>query len=96
MSQERKDLIRSLGAEIRLVSREQGGFQGAIRMSEDFARQTAGAFLPRQFENPDNVTAHFETTGPESGGEATRSDGFIACSEGPRGSPPDSPRNVVG
>jgi cysteine synthase A len=65
MSQERKDLIRSLGAEIRLVSREEGGFQGAIRMSEDFARQTAGAFLPRQFENPDNVTAHFETTGPE-------------------------------
>jgi cysteine synthase len=65
MSQERKDLIRSLGAEVRLVSREEGGFLGAIRMSEDFARATPGAFLPRQFENTDNVVAHEQTTGPE-------------------------------
>lgn len=65
MSQERKDLIRSLGADIRLVSREEGGFLGSIRMAEEFARRTPGAFLPRQFENPENVTAHFETTGPE-------------------------------
>jgi cysteine synthase A len=65
MSQERKDLIRSLGADVRLVSREEGGFLGSIRMAEEFARQTPGAFLPRQFENPENVAAHFETTGPE-------------------------------
>jgi cysteine synthase A len=65
MSQERKDLIRSLGADIRLVSREDGGFLGAIRLAEDFARRTPGAFLPRQFENEDNAAAHFETTGPE-------------------------------
>jgi cysteine synthase len=65
MSQERKDLIRSLGAEIRLVSREEGGFLGAIRMSQDYARATPGAFLPRQFENADNVAAHEQTTGPE-------------------------------
>lgn len=65
MSQERKDLIRSLGAEIRLVAREEGGFLGSIRMAEEFAERNPGAFLPRQFENPENVTAHFETTGPE-------------------------------
>jgi cysteine synthase A len=65
MSQERKDLIRSLGAEIRLVSRDEGGFLGSIAMAEEFARRTSGAFLPRQFENTDNVAAHYETTGPE-------------------------------
>ena len=65
MSQERKDLIRSLGAQVRLVSAAEGGFNGAIAMAEDFARAHPGAFLPRQFSNPDNVAAHAETTGPE-------------------------------
>jgi cysteine synthase A len=65
MSQERKDLIRSLGAQIRLVSREEGGFLGSIRLSEEFAVSTPGAFLPRQFSNEDNCAAHTETTGPE-------------------------------
>ena len=65
MSQERKDLIRSLGAEIRLVSPDEGGFLGSIEMAEDYARKNPGVFLPRQFENTDNVAAHFETTGPE-------------------------------
>ena len=58
MSQERKDLIRSLGAEIRLVSKEEGGFLGSIRLAEEFAAALDGAFLPRQFSNEDNVEAH--------------------------------------
>lgn len=65
MSRERIDLIRSLGAEIHLVSKEEGGFLGSIRMSEDFARATPHAFLPRQFSNIDNIEAHAATTGPE-------------------------------
>jgi len=65
MSQERKDLIRSLGARVRLVSREEGGFLGSIKLSEEFAARTPGAFLPRQFSNEDNVAAHAESTGPE-------------------------------
>jgi cysteine synthase A len=65
MSRERMDLIRSLGAEIRLVSREEGGFLGAIELAETFAAATRRVFLPRQFSNADNVAAHFETTGPE-------------------------------
>src|SRR5512135_3910120 len=51
MSQERKDLIRGLGAEVRLLSAAEGGFLGAIERAEDFARRTPGAFLPRQFSN---------------------------------------------
>lgn len=65
MSQERKDLIRSLGAEIRLVSREEGGFLGSIGLSEAFAKAHPGCFLPEQFANADNPDAHTETTGPE-------------------------------
>jgi cysteine synthase A len=65
MSQERKDLIRSLGARIRLVSRDEGGFLGSIRLSEEFAAQNPGCFLPGQFANEDNPEAHATTTGPE-------------------------------
>ena len=65
MSQERKDLIRSFGAEIQLVSREEGGFLGSIALAEAFARETEGAFLPRQFSNDENARAHYESTGPE-------------------------------
>jgi cysteine synthase A len=65
MSQERKDLIRSLGAQVRLVSHAEGGFLGSIKLSEEFAARTPGAFLPKQFANEDNVAAHTETTGPE-------------------------------
>ena len=65
MSQERKDLIRSFGAEIELVSREEGGFLGSIDRAEAFAKATPGAFLPRQFSNDENARAHYESTGPE-------------------------------
>ncbi|MDO8806164.1 MAG: PLP-dependent cysteine synthase family protein [Elusimicrobiota bacterium] len=65
MSQERKDLIKSLGARIRLVSQQEGGFLGSIKLSEEFAAAEPDCFLPRQFSNNDNVTAHERTTGPE-------------------------------
>lgn len=65
MSSERKGLIRSLGADIKLVSSEQGGFLGSIRFSEQLAEEIGNAFLPCQFSNNDNVEAHYMTTGPE-------------------------------
>ncbi len=65
MSQERINLIRSYGADIELVSKEQGGFLGSIQMTEDLAEHNEGVFLPRQFSNEDNSEAHYMTTGPE-------------------------------
>ena len=65
MSQERVSLIRSLGAEIHPVSREEGGFTGSIRLTEELARDSENVFLPCQFSNRANVEAHAETTGPE-------------------------------
>jgi cysteine synthase A len=65
MSHERINLIRSLGAKIRLVSKEEGGFVGSIRMTEELAKKDVNVFLPRQFSNQANVEAHELTTGPE-------------------------------
>jgi cysteine synthase A len=65
MSQERVALIRSLGAKIVPVSREQGGFLGSIRMTEEVAQHEQSVFLPAQFANVANVEAHEQTTGPE-------------------------------
>ena len=65
MSRERMDLIHSLGANIIPVTKQQGGFLGSIRMSEDLATEREDVFLPRQFSNTANVEAHAQTTGPE-------------------------------
>ncbi len=64
LSKERIDIIKSMGADIQLVSKEEGGFLGSIRMSEEMAAK-GGVFLPRQFENQFNAEAHELTTGKE-------------------------------
>jgi cysteine synthase len=65
MSRERIELIKSLGAQINLISKDEGGFLGSISRAEDYAKSNESAFLPRQFSNEDNSRAHYETTGPE-------------------------------
>ncbi len=65
MSMERINLIRSLGAKINLVSKEEGGFLGSIKMSEELAAKSENSFLPKQFSNCNNTLAHYSTTGPE-------------------------------
>src|SRR5690606_34994638 len=64
LSKERMDIIKSMGADIHLISKEEGGFLGSIRLSEQLAEK-GGVFLPRQFENQFNVEAHDMTTGKE-------------------------------
>ena len=65
MSDERKNLIRSFGADIVLISKEEGGFLGSIERTRELAASQKNTFLPRQFENEDNLMAHYMTTGPE-------------------------------
>lgn len=65
MSRERINLIESLGAEIKLISKEEGGFLGSIEKAEQLAAENVNTFLPRQFSNENNSQAHFGTTGPE-------------------------------
>ncbi|MNL07408.1 Cysteine synthase [compost metagenome] len=64
LSKERIDIIRSMGAEVILISKEEGGFLGSIKLSEDLAA-AGGVFLPKQFENKYNEEAHEKTTGME-------------------------------
>lgn len=64
MSQERVAMMESYGAQVRLVSKEEGGFLGSIAMSEELAKK-GHVFLPHQFSNPDNSAAHYQTTGAE-------------------------------
>ena len=56
VSGERSLIIRAYGGEVRLSPAEDG-IQGAIKETEQSALET-GAFLPRQFANPDNAEAH--------------------------------------
>ena len=65
MSQERKLLIQSFGAEIISISKEEGGFLGSIQLAEEMAAKDPKVFLPRQFSNLNNIKAHEETTGVE-------------------------------
>ncbi|MBZ0218462.1 MAG: PLP-dependent cysteine synthase family protein [Fimbriimonadaceae bacterium] len=65
MSAERRALIAGYGAEICLVSKEEGGFSGSIAKAEELAGNTANVFLPRQFSNAENCNGHYRTTGPE-------------------------------
>jgi len=62
MSQERRQLIQSFGAEIVLTPGEQG-FPGALEKLEQMAKENQDAWLPRQFENRNNIDAHREITG---------------------------------
>lgn len=64
MSAERINLMKSFGAEVRLVSKEQGGFLGSIALTEELEAQ-GNVFLPKQFSNEYNTETHFYTTGEE-------------------------------
>jgi cysteine synthase A len=81
MSIERRQLIASYGAEVRLVSREQGGFLGSIAAAERLGAEE-GHFLPRQFCNEDNCRAHADSTLPELWAQmerlGARPDAFVA------------------
>ena len=63
MSQERKAAMRAYGAELILVTREQG-MEGARDLAQEMAARGEGKVLD-QFNNPDNPLAHYRTTGPE-------------------------------
>ncbi len=56
----RRLLLQAYGAQLVLTPAEQG-MAGAVQKAEELVRETPGAFMPRQFENPDNPAAHART-----------------------------------
>jgi len=64
MSQERKQLIRALGAEL-VLTPNQESIGGAVRKAKELVESDPRCFMPNQFENPENPRVHYETTARE-------------------------------
>lgn len=64
MTVERRNLLKAYGAEIVLTDGKMG-MKGAIAKAEELKKEILGAVVLGQFDNPANVKAHRETTGPE-------------------------------
>jgi O-acetylserine dependent cystathionine beta-synthase len=63
-SVEKQQLMRALGADV-INTPTDAGMGGAIDRAHELADELDNAVVPQQFENPLNVEAHYETTGPE-------------------------------
>ena len=63
-SKERIALMKLYGANLKLISKEEGGFMKCVEEEKKLTKELNG-FLANQFENEDNILAHYETTGKE-------------------------------
>lgn len=75
MSEERKKLIRALGAEL-VLTPAQEGIRGAVERVRLLQQEDPCIFVPQQFENPDNPRVHYEKTARELWRQLN---GDIAC-----------------
>lgn len=64
MSEERKKIIRALGAELVLTPPELS-IGGSVAKAEELVKEIGNCFMPQQFENPDNPEIHYRTTAVE-------------------------------
>ena len=64
VSKERLDIMKLYGANVKLISKDEGGFKKCIELANKFAKENNG-FLTNQFTNLDNIEAHYLTTAKE-------------------------------
>jgi len=64
MSEERKKIIRALGADL-ILTPDAESIAGAVQRVREMAAEDPRVFVPQQFENPDNPRCHYEGTARE-------------------------------
>ncbi len=64
MSEERKKIIKALGAELVLTPAEES-ISGSVSKAQEIMQSGEGFFMPQQFENPSNPDSHYQTTAAE-------------------------------
>lgn len=64
MSIERRKILATYGASFELTPKEKG-MKGAIQKADEMLASTANSWMPRQFENPSNISVHENTTAQE-------------------------------
>ena len=77
VSSERKKIMEMYGATVTLISKEEGGFKRCIEEANLLASKING-FRVNQFSNPNNLLAHFQTTGAEITNKLKKVDGFVS------------------
>ncbi len=67
MSDEKKNLMKAYGAEVIVTPTDvpADSPESYYSVARRIARETPGAFYPDQYNNPRNIDAHYQTTGPE-------------------------------
>jgi cysteine synthase A len=64
MSEERKKLVKALGADL-VLTPDKEGIPGAVQRVQAMAEEDGNVFVPQQFENPDNPRCHYLWTAVE-------------------------------
>lgn len=77
VSHERISIMKLYGANVHLVSREDGGFKEAIKRADTLAQNING-YRPNQFANLQNINVHYLTTGLEIIKQVSKIDRFIS------------------
>lgn len=77
VSSERKKIMEMYGATVTLISKEEGGFKRCIEEADLLASKING-FRVNQFSNPNNLLAHFQTTGAEIINKLKKVDGVVS------------------
>lgn len=77
VSPERRDILKLYGANVHLVTREEGGFKECVRESKEFADKNQ-AYLFNQFDNVLNTQCHYNTTALEIIRDLGKIDLFIS------------------
>jgi len=85
VSVERQLILQAFGAEVVLTPAKEA-VDGAIRRAHEALKTEPGKYyMPNQFDNPNNVLAHYETTGPEIFNQTKGKVDVFVCAMGTTG-----------